>query len=71
MEQDAILGWSVSSWLEAFGIFAKYEDASVGGADDELFVSIEVERISKEDKKRLKSLGWYADPTLSCFYRFI
>lgn len=57
-------------WAEAMLIFAKYKPDDVYGvnpAHDEIHAGPDPKVVSKEDKTRLKELGWMPDQEDSWF----
>jgi hypothetical protein len=58
--------------IEAMAIFKKYGDsyAPTHCEHDVLYVCIDPERVSEEDKKRLEGLGFHANTSLDNFESF-
>jgi hypothetical protein len=61
-----------SEIIEAMQIFQKYGevDYPFHCEHDELTVVVDPAKVSKEDRKRLKELGFEKDKENDCFYSF-
>jgi hypothetical protein len=62
-----------SHYAEVFAIFAKYDKpddwANVAPYHDEIYAGPDLKLVSKEDKKRIKELGWDVDRDSDCFHK--
>lgn len=60
-----------AAWVAVFTILGKYVGGNidVNPAHDEMFIYVEPENVSKEDRTTLEALGWTPDG--DCFHRFV
>lgn len=63
-----------AGWAEAFAIFHHYTNHNfdhVACEHDIIYAGPDPTAVSEQHKARLEELGWYADHSLDCFYRFV